>query len=564
MKVFVFDLLAYDANLDHLKNGGPELPYPLAKEHFDADTAMRTYEEHLDAWELLDKCGYDGVGFNEHHCSPYGLMNSPNLMASAAAQRTKNLKLLIYGNLLPLHEPLRLAEELAMIDCLSNGRLISGFARGIPREYQVHNVALAEFARAVRGSLRHHHPRLDRGGVLLRGPVLVVPRRRDVAAPGAAAAPADLGPGDRQQGVDRVRRQARPADHPRPRPRPRACATTSSAITRNASPRPATASRPTICRSASPPMSPIQRPRRSRNTGRTSSISTRPCSATATSPRPSASAKSGYSTRGLDRLRAPGEPARRGQSALGVPQHDDARPRGARPSTCRSAPPTRSPQRIIAAADSAGANQVQLAMNRGALPHDLFMAQIERFARDVLPILQAHEVKTRAGRRRGDGLSSSGGASAARHMRGDGEPLAAAAGPDIGVAAGALPAVREGIGRPRVDDREIPDQPDVYVARGQVPDRHRLRRLFEEARAVDDRAVRVRAVEFLRPGFGRSGARPNSAPSRCSRGSALRELRGRSGLPTPSPSQQVAQHRHQGLVGRRHRIVVELLPAAPI
>src|SRR5258708_37169245 len=71
-------------------------------------------------------------------------MNSPNLMASAAAQRTKRLKLLIYGNLLPLHEPLRLAEELAMIDCLSNGRLISGFARGIPREYQVHNVPLAE------------------------------------------------------------------------------------------------------------------------------------------------------------------------------------------------------------------------------------------------------------------------------------------------------------------------------------------------------------------------------------------------------------------------------------
>src|ERR1051325_11070201 len=71
-------------------------------------------------------------------------MNSPNLMAAAAAQRTKNLKLLIYGNLLPVHQPLRLAEELAMLDCLSNGRLISGFARGIPREYQVHNVPLAE------------------------------------------------------------------------------------------------------------------------------------------------------------------------------------------------------------------------------------------------------------------------------------------------------------------------------------------------------------------------------------------------------------------------------------
>lgn len=139
----MFDLLAYGQNLDHLKVGS-ELPYPLSREHCDPEVTMRTYEEHLEAWTLLDQLGFDGVGFNEHHTSPYGLMNSPNLMAAAAAQRTKNLKLLIYGNLLPLHQPLRLAEELAMIDCLSRGRLISGFARGIPREYDVHNVAMNE------------------------------------------------------------------------------------------------------------------------------------------------------------------------------------------------------------------------------------------------------------------------------------------------------------------------------------------------------------------------------------------------------------------------------------
>src|SRR3954462_7535812 len=143
MKVFVFDLLAYGEQLEHLKVG-TELPYPLPKKYFKPEIAARTYAEHLEAWEELERLGYDGVGFNEHHCSPYGLMNSPNLMAAAAAQRTKRLKLLIYGNLLPLHEPLRLAEELAMLDCLSNGRLISGFARGIPREYQVHNVKLSE------------------------------------------------------------------------------------------------------------------------------------------------------------------------------------------------------------------------------------------------------------------------------------------------------------------------------------------------------------------------------------------------------------------------------------
>src|ERR1700681_2176193 len=139
MKVFVFDLLAYGENLEHLKVGS-ELPYPLPKQYFKPEVAVRTYAEHLAAWEELDRLGYDGRGFNEHHCSPYGLMNSPNLMAAAAAQRTIRLKLLSYGNLLPLHEPLRLAEELAMLDCLSEGRIISGFAPGIPRENQGQNV----------------------------------------------------------------------------------------------------------------------------------------------------------------------------------------------------------------------------------------------------------------------------------------------------------------------------------------------------------------------------------------------------------------------------------------
>jgi alkanesulfonate monooxygenase SsuD/methylene tetrahydromethanopterin reductase-like flavin-dependent oxidoreductase (luciferase family) len=143
MKVFVFDLLPYGEHLEHLKQGR-ELPWPLPRRHFRPDVAVRTYEEHLTAWEALDRLGYDGVGFNEHHTSPYGLMNSPNLMAASAAQRTRRLKLLVYGNLLPLHDPLRLAEELAMLDCLSNGRLVSGFARGIPREHNVYRVPLRD------------------------------------------------------------------------------------------------------------------------------------------------------------------------------------------------------------------------------------------------------------------------------------------------------------------------------------------------------------------------------------------------------------------------------------
>ncbi len=143
MKVFVFDLLAYGKHFDAFK-ADRYLPYPLAGEHFDPEVAAATYEEHLQAWEEMDRLGFDGVGLNEHHTTPHGLMNSPNMMAAVGAQRTKNLKFLLLGNLLPLHNPLRIAEELAMADCLSRGRIMSGFARGVPREYKVYDVPMAE------------------------------------------------------------------------------------------------------------------------------------------------------------------------------------------------------------------------------------------------------------------------------------------------------------------------------------------------------------------------------------------------------------------------------------
>ncbi len=143
MKVFLFDLMHYKGDLDRFAVDGV-LPHRLGRRHFDAQAAIETYAQHLDAWEEMERVGFDGIGVNEHHATPFGLMNSPNLLAAAAAMRTKRMKILIYGNLLPLHEPLRLAEELAMLDCLTGGRLIAGVARGAQREYRAHNVAMGE------------------------------------------------------------------------------------------------------------------------------------------------------------------------------------------------------------------------------------------------------------------------------------------------------------------------------------------------------------------------------------------------------------------------------------
>ncbi len=143
MKVYIMDLLPYGQHFEAFK-ADRYIPYPLPGRHCDPKVAARTYDQHFAIWEEMDRLGYDGLGLNEHHTTPHGLMVSPNMIAAAAARVTKRLELLILGNLIPLHNPLRIAEELAMADCMSNGRVLPGFARGVPREYRVYDVPMAD------------------------------------------------------------------------------------------------------------------------------------------------------------------------------------------------------------------------------------------------------------------------------------------------------------------------------------------------------------------------------------------------------------------------------------
>ena len=72
---------------------------------------------------------------NEHHSNGYGLMPSPNLIASSLARRTTDTAICVMGNSLALYNPpTRVAEEFAMIDCISGGRLIAGFPVGTPMD----------------------------------------------------------------------------------------------------------------------------------------------------------------------------------------------------------------------------------------------------------------------------------------------------------------------------------------------------------------------------------------------------------------------------------------------
>ncbi len=136
MKVFCFHLMPY-AYLDMSYTQKHRAAWVvLPNTYFDPKKGHELYNRYLDELELVAELGYDGISVNEHHQNAYGLMPSPVVMAAALSRRTKTAKIAILGNAFCLREhPLTLAEEHAMIDCITGGRLISGMVRGIGAEY---------------------------------------------------------------------------------------------------------------------------------------------------------------------------------------------------------------------------------------------------------------------------------------------------------------------------------------------------------------------------------------------------------------------------------------------
>src|SRR5881398_2358550 len=92
----------------------------------------QAFDELLEQIQLTERLGFDEAWFAEHHHSDYGMLASPNLIVAALAHRTRRLRLGNLVNALPLHDPMRLAEECAMLDILTGGRLNVGLGRGVP------------------------------------------------------------------------------------------------------------------------------------------------------------------------------------------------------------------------------------------------------------------------------------------------------------------------------------------------------------------------------------------------------------------------------------------------
>jgi len=135
MKLLWFHLMPYTELPEDFREKHPSVWVDIHSSLFDPKRAHLMYNDFMDELEFAAECGFDAICVNEHHSNGYGLMPSPNLIATALARRTTDTALCVMGNSLALYNPpTRVAEEFAMIDCISGGRLIAGFPVGTPMD----------------------------------------------------------------------------------------------------------------------------------------------------------------------------------------------------------------------------------------------------------------------------------------------------------------------------------------------------------------------------------------------------------------------------------------------
>ncbi len=122
---------------------------------YDPVKGHQVYNDYLDLLEFAGELGFDGLGVNEHHQNAYGMMPSPQLMAATLARRTRDVSILLLGQSIALYNPpTRVAEEMAMIDVISGGRLISGFPVGTSMD---DNYAVGANPAELREKYRENH-----------------------------------------------------------------------------------------------------------------------------------------------------------------------------------------------------------------------------------------------------------------------------------------------------------------------------------------------------------------------------------------------------------------------
>jgi alkanesulfonate monooxygenase SsuD/methylene tetrahydromethanopterin reductase-like flavin-dependent oxidoreductase (luciferase family) len=150
MEVWIRQGMAY-----HYRDDGPT-PFPVPGWMWDPKKGEQLYTDRMQYLRRIDQMGFDGVIFTEHHYGPNGgLTPSPMIALAAATQVTERIKLITMGIALSLYpHPVRVAEELAMLDNLSHGRLVPGFISSGGQSLYAYNMS-------VEGERERYHEAFD-------------------------------------------------------------------------------------------------------------------------------------------------------------------------------------------------------------------------------------------------------------------------------------------------------------------------------------------------------------------------------------------------------------------
>jgi alkanesulfonate monooxygenase SsuD/methylene tetrahydromethanopterin reductase-like flavin-dependent oxidoreductase (luciferase family) len=137
MKASLFCTTRYDGPASHTV-------WPAPGDTYTAEWAERSMQRTLEQFQVGDELGFDWVTVAEHHFAPFSMTPNPMVMAAALVGVVKKAKIAVLGPDIPIVDPVRVAEELAMVDTLTGGRVIAGLMRGSANEYVTYNVNPAE------------------------------------------------------------------------------------------------------------------------------------------------------------------------------------------------------------------------------------------------------------------------------------------------------------------------------------------------------------------------------------------------------------------------------------
>jgi alkanesulfonate monooxygenase SsuD/methylene tetrahydromethanopterin reductase-like flavin-dependent oxidoreductase (luciferase family) len=115
----------------------PDMPreWPVPSGAYDPEIGARAYQGMVERVRFVEELGFDWISVSEHHYSPRILTPSPVVSAAFLAAQTSKIKISLLGPIVPTANPIRIAEEFAMLDTMAPGRFVFGMLRGTTNEY---------------------------------------------------------------------------------------------------------------------------------------------------------------------------------------------------------------------------------------------------------------------------------------------------------------------------------------------------------------------------------------------------------------------------------------------